>query len=37
MFGRNGVVLEYQNFSPSPYGQERFIPGLSVIDYLMKR
>lgn len=31
-----GIGLVYQNFSPTPYGEPgRFIPGLSVIDYLM--
>ncbi|MGH8196514.1 MAG: WbqC family protein [Woeseiaceae bacterium] len=35
-FAREGVRLEHQNFSPQPYREpERFIPGLSVIDYLM--
>jgi hypothetical protein len=31
-----GVDLVYQDFAPGPYGPpERFIPGLSVIDWLM--
>ena len=37
LFSANGVELIYQNYSPAPYGPpETFIPGLSVIDYLMK-
>lgn len=36
LFGHEGIDLVYQNFEPLPYGNpERFIPGLSVIDYLM--
>lgn len=36
VFEREGLRLVYQNFTPKPYGDpERFIPGLSVIDYLM--
>lgn len=36
IFGENGIRLIFQGFSPAPYGeQERYIPGLSVIDYLM--
>jgi WbqC-like protein family len=35
-FAAAGVKLVYQDFTPSPYGDPaRFIPGLSVIDYLM--
>lgn len=35
-FAAAGVQLVYQNFTPEPYGDpSRFIPGLSVIDYLM--
>jgi WbqC-like protein len=38
LFLKNGLQLKYQNFTPKPYGkQEQYIPGLSVIDYLMKR
>jgi len=36
LFAENGLGLVKQNFSPNPYGEpSRFIPGLSVIDYLM--
>lgn len=36
MFERAGLSLVYQSFKPAPYGPtHRFIPGLSVIDYLM--
>ena len=36
VFRMNGLGLIYQNYAASPYGDpERFIPGLSVIDYLM--
>lgn len=36
LFAAHGLKLVYQGFLPSPYGNEaRFIPGLSVIDYLM--
>ncbi len=36
VFADAGLALEYQNFTPQPYGDPtRFIPGLSVIDYLM--
>jgi len=36
VFGENGQTLVPQNFIPAPYGDgARFLPGLSVIDYLM--
>ncbi len=36
LFQREGLQLVYQGFAPKPYGPpDRFIPGLSVIDYLM--
>jgi len=36
IFAHAGLGLIYQNFSPKPYGDPaRFLPGLSVIDYLM--
>jgi hypothetical protein len=36
LFAANGVTLRYQKFMPSSYGPaDKFIPGLSVIDYLM--
>jgi len=36
VFAEDGVRLVLQGFSPRPYGEEaRFIPGLSVVDYLM--
>lgn len=36
LFIASGVKLVYQNFVPRPYGPEaRFLPGLSIIDYLM--
>ncbi|MBR0801191.1 WbqC family protein [Bradyrhizobium jicamae] len=36
LFAENGLGLVKQNFSPISYGEpSRFIPGLSVIDYLM--
>lgn len=36
VFGEHGICLIAQGFSPAPYGnQEGYIPGLSVIDYLM--
>nr|WP_047579223.1 WbqC family protein [Methylobacterium sp. ZNC0032] len=35
-FGEAGLRLVYQNFVPRPYGDPaRFLPGLSIIDYLM--
>lgn len=35
-FSDTGVHLIFQNFEPQPYGRpERYMPGLSVIDYLM--
>lgn len=38
VFARAGIRLVYQNFIPTAYGDVgRFIPGLSVIDYLMHR
>jgi hypothetical protein len=38
MFVSNGIDLVYQNFVSEPYGDPiRFLPGLSVIDYLMWR
>lgn len=37
LFPAAGIGLVHQNFEPRPYGDPRsFIPGLSVIDYLMK-
>ena len=37
VFAREGLGLVYQAYSPRPYGREdRFIRGLSVIDYLME-
>jgi hypothetical protein len=37
LFQSSGIALIYQNFEPAPYGSpQTFIPGLSVIDYLMK-
>jgi hypothetical protein len=37
MFPAHGLRLVYQDFQPTPYGDPtKFIPGLSVIDYLMK-
>jgi hypothetical protein len=36
LFAERGVRLVAQNFSPTPYGDpSRWLPGLSVIDYLM--
>lgn len=36
LFAEHGVTLRYQDFHPEPYGDPaRFLPGLSVIDYLM--
>ncbi len=36
MFDTAGIKLMYQNFTPVPYrGSANFIPGLSIIDYLM--
>lgn len=36
LFDEQGVTLRYQNFTPLPYGPAgRWLPGLSVIDYLM--
>ena len=36
LFNEHGVQLQYQNFSPPLYGkQENYLPGLSIIDYLM--
>lgn len=36
LFPQHGLRLLYQGFEPRPYGDPRqFIPGLSVIDYLM--
>ena len=36
LFAERGVGLIYQNFEPKPYSATDFIPGLSVIDFLMK-
>jgi hypothetical protein len=37
-FEAGGIELVPQNFTPEPYGTpEKYIPGLSVIDYLMHR
>ena len=36
LFERAGLTLRYQHFAPRSYGEvQRFLPGLSVIDYLM--
>jgi hypothetical protein len=36
LFAVHGIALQYQNFMPTLYGPEqRWLPGLSVIDYLM--
>ena len=36
LFAAAGLALVYQGFKPPPYGPaERYLPGLSVIDYLM--
>lgn len=36
LFAAHGVALRNQNFTPNPYGPEQhWLPGLSVIDYLM--
>jgi hypothetical protein len=36
LFAARGLTLVAQNFAPSPYGDaSRWLPGLSVIDYLM--
>jgi hypothetical protein len=36
LFASNGIELIYQNFAARPYrNPERFLPGLSVIDYFM--
>ena len=36
LFAEANLALRYQNFSVRPYGDtKRFLPGLSVIDYLM--
>lgn len=36
LFKSEGINLEYQKYLPEPYGlAEDFLPGLSVIDYLM--
>jgi hypothetical protein len=36
-FSAAGIKLVYQNFLPEPYGDpKKFIPGLSIIDFLMK-
>lgn len=36
LFPQNGLRLVYQGFEPRPYGDpRRFLPGLSIIDYLM--
>lgn len=36
LFAKAGVMLIYQGFKPEPYEpRESFVPGLSIIDYLM--
>ena len=36
LFEKAGIELIYQNFTPKPYGNpKKFIPGLSIIDYMM--
>jgi WbqC-like protein family len=37
LFDEAGVKLVYQDFKPQPYGDpSKFVPGLSIIDYLMQ-
>lgn len=37
LFAAEGLELVSQNFAPLPYGRaERFLPGLSIIDFLME-
>lgn len=37
LFEAGGIKLVYQGFTPRPYGSPKsFLPGLSVIDYLMR-
>lgn len=35
LFKKNNIKLLYQNYIPEPYKEDGFIPGLSVIDYIM--
>lgn len=36
LFREHNILLEYQHFKPLPYGNiDSFLPGLSIIDYLM--
>jgi len=36
LFSENGIVLQYQYFTQRPYlPRERYIPGLSIIDFMM--
>ena len=36
LFSKNNIKLVYQDFTPKPYGNiTQFIPGLSIIDYMM--
>jgi len=36
LFSKAGIKLVYQNFSVVPYGDaKKFLPGLSIVDYLM--
>lgn len=36
LFAASGICVAYQDFKPRPYGEQaHFIPGLSVIDFLM--
>lgn len=37
VFAERGLALLYQRFKPTPYGDTKaFLPGLSIIDYLMR-
>lgn len=37
LFQTNGIQLQYQNFVDAPHGNvDSFIPGLSIIDFMMK-
>jgi WbqC-like protein family len=36
LFNKHGVTVVYQEYAPQPYGEpQRYLPGLSIIDYLM--
>lgn len=35
IFAKKGIEIKFQDYNPIPYTENNYIPGLSIIDYLM--